>query len=245
MDFIRNFIDKNKKLAITIALAVVTLFYTILVAAIDRKPIGPEGSKVGWSSLNGSFRDAIGQHAAWDKITDVLLVLAILVALSFVAIGVIQLIQYKNIFKVDKTIWAMAGLYVLMAIVYIVFDKIIKVNMRPIIEEGGKLECSYPSSHVLVICTILGSAYVAWGQIRFFEERKMILEIARIAAIGIMALAVAGRLASGVHWFTDIVGGMFFAATLISAYIAAVPMIRFKTKEKPRTKREERRDTIY
>lgn len=245
MDFIKDFIDKNKKLSITILLAVSTLFYTILVAAIDRKPIGPQGSKVGWSALNGSFRDAIGQHPAWDKFTDVLMVLAILVALSFVAIGVMQLIQRKNIFKVDKTIWGMAGLYVLMVIVYIVFDKIIKVNMRPILEEGDKLECSYPSSHVLVICTIMGSAYVAWGQIKFLTERKMILEICKIAAIGIMALAIAGRLVSGVHWFTDILGGMLFAATLISAYIAAVPMIKFKAKEKKLTKREEREATIY
>jgi len=234
MDFIKDFIDKNKKLSITIMLAVTTLFYTILVAAIDRKPIGPEGSKVGWSHLNGSFRDAIGENVFFDKFTDFLMILAILTAISFVAIGVIQLIQCKKIFKVDKTIWAMAGLYVLMVIVYIVFDKIIKVNMRPIIEEGGKLECSYPSSHVFVICTIMGSAYVAWGKIRFFTERKMVLEIARIAAIAIIALAIAGRLVAGVHWFTDIWGGVLFAATLVSAYITAIPMINFKGKSKPR-----------
>lgn len=232
MDFIKDFIDKNKKLSITIMLAIATFFYTILVAAIDRKPIGPQGSKVGWSHLNGSFRDAIGENVFWDKLTDVLMVLAILTALTFVAIGVIQLIQSKNVFKVDKAIWAMAGLYVLMVVVYIVFDKIIKVNMRPILEEGGKLECSYPSSHVLIICTIMGSAYVAWGKIRFFTEREMVLEIARISVIAVIALTVAGRLISGVHWFTDIFGGMLFAATLVSAYITAVPMIRFKSKER-------------
>ena len=245
MDFIKDFYNKNKALAITILLAASTFIYTILVAAIDRKPIGPEGSKVGWSALNGSFRDAIGQHPAWDKFTDILMVLAILVALSFVAIGVIQLIQCKNIFKVDKIIWGMAGLYIVMALVYIIFDKIIKVNMRPIIEEGGKLECSYPSSHVLVVCTIMASAYYAWGKIKFFTERKMILDIARLASIVIMALVVAGRLIAGVHWFTDIFGGVLFAATLVSAFIAAIPMIKFKAKEKKRTKREERKDTIY
>lgn len=232
MDFIKNFIDKNKKLAVTIMLAVATLFYTILVAAIDRKPIGPEGSKVGWASLNGAFFSATGENPAWDKITDFFMILAVLTALSFVAIGVLQLIQTKKIFKVDKSIWAMAGLYVLMALLYIVFDKIIKVNMRPILEEGGKLECSYPSSHVFVICTIMGSAYYAWGKIRFFQEKKMVLEIARIAALAIMALSIAGRMVAGVHWLTDIIGGMLFAATLVSAYIAAIPMIRFKSNER-------------
>lgn len=168
-----------------------------------------------------------------------MLVLAIIVAISFVAIGVIQFIQCKNIFKVDKTIWAMAGLYVLMVIVYILFDKAIKVNMRPILEEGGKLECSYPSSHVLVVCTIMGSAYVAWGKIRFFTEREMVLEIARISAVAIIAITVAGRLVSGVHWFTDIWGGVLFAATLVSAYITAIPMIRFKSKERKPSRNED------
>jgi len=238
MDFIKDFYNKNKALAITILLAASTLLYTILVAAIDRKPIGPEGSKVGWAALNGSFHNALGEHAAWDKITDVFMVIAILTAVSFVAIGVIQLIQSKNIFKVDNTIWGMAGLYVMMVIVYIVFDKIIKVNMRPILEDG-KLECSYPSSHVMIVCTIMGSAYIAWGKIKFFQERKMVLEIMKIAAIAVMAITVAGRLISGVHWFTDIIGGMFFAATLVAAYVAAVPMIRFKKSEKKRPRRDE------
>ena len=245
MDFLKDFIEKNKKLVITAALTLGTFFYTILIGVVDRKPIGPEESKVGWAALNGSFRDAIGENPVWDKITDVMMIIAILTAVSFIAIGVIQLIQTKNVFKVEKTIWGLAGVYVLMVLLYIIFDKIIKINMRPIIEDGGKLECSYPSSHVFIICTIMGTAYVAWGKIRFFKEKSMVLECLRISAIAVMAITVAGRLVSGVHWFTDIWGGVLFAAMLISAYITALPMIKFKAREKKKTKREERRDTIY
>lgn len=53
--------------------------------------------------------------------------------------------------------------------------------------------------------------------------------IITILAIAFSAFMVIGRLISGVHWFTDIVGGVLLSAGLFKLYKAAV-MLALKEK---------------
>jgi undecaprenyl-diphosphatase len=56
-------------------------------------------------------------------------------------------------------------------------------------------------------------------------ERVKIGWIRRCAAITVYAFAVfmvIGRIFSGVHWITDIIGGALFSAGLVTAYSALV-----------------------
>lgn len=50
--------------------------------------------------------------------------------------------------------------------------------------------------------------------------------IITILAIAFSAFMVIGRLISGVHWFTDIVGGVLLSAGLFTVYKAVVMRIK-------------------
>ena len=97
------------------------------------------------------------------------------------------------------------------------FDKI-PINYRPILQPGEtELETSFPSTHTLVICTVLGSGIVAAK--RLFKN-EMTVRVLKIAFIAIMDIGVCARLFAGVHWLTDIVAGLLFSVTLVSLYTA-------------------------
>ena len=138
----------------SVCLFVLSVAYTILVSVVDKAPVGPSGTYVGFSAMNKAFADTIGMNPTWDKITDLLMGVALLVALSFVVLGFIQLIKRKSLVKVDKAILVMVGVYVVVVVLYLIFDKF-AINYRPYLPvDETELEASFPSSHVLVICTI-------------------------------------------------------------------------------------------
>ncbi|MBO4457026.1 MAG: phosphatase PAP2 family protein [Butyrivibrio sp.] len=201
----------------TYILLAITLIYTVLVSFVDKKPIGPNGTSVGFSAINKVFLDLISYSSLWDKITDIMLLLAILTAGYFALMGVLQIVRdKKTFFEVDHVILALGVLYLILIVLYVLFDKI-PFNYRPVLlPDEIELEASFPSTHTLMICTIMGSAIVAWSKIFMYEER--VLRILKIAACAVIVIGVVGRVLAGVHWFTDIIAGLLFSATLISAY---------------------------
>ncbi|MBP3784676.1 MAG: phosphatase PAP2 family protein [Butyrivibrio sp.] len=200
-----------------LVMLVVTILFSVLTFVVDRKPIGYDGTSVGFSSINGLFAGSFGYNPVMDTLSDIAMYLSFLVVAAFAFIGVMQLIRGKSLSKVDKTIIGLGILYVVVAVLYVAFDKI-PINYRPILQPGEtELETSFPSTHTLVICTVLGSGIVA---VKRLFKNEMTVRVLKIAFIAIMAIGVCARLFAGVHWLTDIVAGLLFSVTLVSLYTA-------------------------
>ncbi|MBQ3378615.1 MAG: phosphatase PAP2 family protein [Clostridia bacterium] len=208
---------KNKgRYIAAVVFGVLTVIWIILVRAVDVQAIGPENTSIGLSHLNQYIFDSLGVNMTWYKVTQGLGVLAILIALLFVLAGVLQFIKKKSVAKINKDLLALYGLYVLVICVYILFEAVI-VNYRPIImPDALHPEASFPSSHTMLVCVVMGSAAAFVG--RHFK-RKPLCGVLKIVCVVIIAITVIGRLLSGVHWFSDIIGGILISLTLLSLYL--------------------------
>ena len=187
----------------------------VLVRFVDVRPIGPEGTSIGLSRLNGFFFRISGVNILWYHITDWLGVAAILVAFLFAMAGFVQLIKRRSILKVDREILALGGLYIVVIGLYVLFEIVI-VNYRPIImPDGTHPEASFPSSHTMLVCVIMGSAIMLIGK---YLKEKPLCRVLRGICAAIIGMTVIGRLIAGVHWFTDIVGGILISIFLLSLF---------------------------
>ena len=199
---------------LTGALAAAFILFTALCKTVDLQAIGPESSVVGFASINGFFRDLIGTHTFFYVLSEFGGILAIFTALLFAGIGGYQLYQNKDIRKVDKNILLMGCMYVLILVLYILFDKI-PVNYRPVIMDEG-LEPSYPSTHTLLAGGIFGCALV---ELRYFPRIRQDIKLKiRLGLIIAMVLTILFRWLSGVHWFTDILGGIRLSFAVAELY---------------------------
>ena len=151
----------------------------------------------------------------WYDITDWLGLTAIATALIFAVIGLVQLIKRKSFIKVDKEILALGGLYLFVIGIYLLFENMI-VNYRPVIMPGSDFpEASFPSSHTMIVCIIMGSAVMVMKK---YIRKKALQKVLTALCCAIIAVTVIGRLISGVHWFTDIIGGILISVSLLTAF---------------------------
>jgi len=100
---------------------------------------------------------------------------------------------------------------------YSIFE-IIHINYRPILIEGF-LEASYPSSTTLLV---LGVMPTLIEQVNRRSEKPIIKGSVKVLVICFSAFMVFGRLISGVHWITDIVGSVMLSAGLFCIYKAVI-----------------------
>ena len=191
---------KNKKnILICVLLVLISIIYTLLVKYVDTSTIGPNGSVVGFSSLNSFV----------FNLTEILGIIPILIALMYAVIGLIQVIDRKSL-KVDKELIALGILYIIVILIYVFFEKCI-INYRPVIIDGV-LEASYPSSHTLLSICICGSSLLIN---KYLFNNEKIYKYINIISIISMVLIVLGRLLSGVHWASDIIGSIIISITLL------------------------------
>lgn len=205
---------------LTGVLLLISIAFTVAIKVVDVLPVGVDGSEVGFATINMKFHEMTGVNYGWFSITEVLGYVALLMCAGFGLVGLVQLIKRRSLFKVDKCIIALGVLYVIVIALYVGFDKI-ALNYRPIIMPGDiEPEASFPSSHTMLACVVFGTANFAWA--KYLRNRPVIKWLLLIESIILIALTVGGRMYSGVHWMTDIVGGVLYSITLISGYYAAI-----------------------
>ena len=206
---------KNKNLIKFIIFFSISVIFTILVKFIDVKSVGINHVQIGFSTLNTWFRGLLYTGNQYSKVlyklTKYIGYLPILSCLAYGLIGLLELIKGKSTKKVDKRIIILGIFYVVVVLTYVLFEKII-INYRPVIidvKEG--LEASYPSSHTLLaICLVMSSIII--NKLKYNNKYTKIINPISYC---LLVFIVIGRLFSGVHWLTDIIGGVLISCTLI------------------------------
>lgn len=202
-----------KNLYVTLISFVAFLLWTLVVLFLDIQAIGPNGSSVGLATLNSYYHNIIGNNMVLYTITDWLGLVPILFMFGFATLGFIQLVKRKSILKVDFNILLLGGVYILIFFSFIFFEIFI-VNYRPVLIEGV-LEASYPSSTTLLVMCVMPTAIIQFN----YRIKSKISKIIIITLVALFtAFMVISRLISGVHWFTDIIGGIFLSSSIVSLY---------------------------
>lgn len=201
-----------------IAFGVLALFglWTVAVCRVDVAPIGPDGSKVGFSAINGWFHRLTGVHMCLYTITDWLGLVPVAVCLAFAGVGMRQWISRKRLSRVDGDILILGGFYAVTMALYALFEAL-TINYRPILIDGC-LEASYPSSTTLLVLCVMPT--VVW-QVRRRVCRRILRRWLIVLLSLFTAFMVAARLLSGVHWLSDIVGGALLSVGLVMLYDAS------------------------
>ena len=207
----------RKDLVAGAALLAAFAIWTALVQTVDVRPVGQNGTDVGFSAFNTWFHGVTGVHMGIYAITDWLGLVPVSVCLGFGVLGAVQLVRRRSLLKVDPDLLLLGVHYVLVAAAYLVLEAF-PVNYRPI-PIDGVMEASYPSSTTLLVLGVMPTlAYQAARRMKDGLAKGAV--VASVAAFS--ALMVAGRLVSGVHWATDIAGSILLAAGLFAMYRYAV-----------------------
>ncbi len=190
----------------------------VLLGIYDVAAIGPAGTKVGFSHINQLVHSLTGVNMIWYEITDYIGYGAIAICGMFALAGFIQMIKRRSLLKVDREIWALGGLFAAVIGCYVLFEKFI-VNYRPIIMPGETApEASFPSSHTMLIMTVMIAVMIVSD--KYFGN--LFGAFIRVLCFLTTLVTVGGRLWCGVHWLTDIIGGILLSATLLFLFAAVV-----------------------
>lgn len=189
--------------------------WTILLGIMDVQPIGPQGTMVGFAGLNQAVHVFTGVNMTLYTVTDWLGLVPLGFMFGFALLGLGQWIRRKHILRVDRSILTLGVFYLVVMAVYVFFECYV-VNYRPVLIEG-KLEASYPSSTTILVLCVIPTVIMQLGtRIRSRIIRRWV----SVAMMLFAAFMVIGRLLSGVHWFSDIVGGVLISAGLVMLYVS-------------------------
>ena len=209
----------KKNIVSALILLAVFVIFTVLIKTVNVAAIGPEGTSVGFAFINETFKNVFPFSETFYKLSEFLGYLALLTCGFFGCVGLAQLIKRKSLKKVDKDIYVLAGFYIVVLACYAIFEKIV-INYRPVILDEG-LEASYPSSHtILSLCVFASAAYMVE---RYLKNQKALKTIFGTASIVLAVVTVVFRAFSGVHWFTDIIGGVILSLALLNLFLAFLP----------------------
>lgn len=211
--------NNKSNIIISGILIVIAIIFSILVKIVDVKNVGVNDMEIGFSSINKFVFNILGTSDLWYKITDVIGIVGLLIILIYGLIGVFQLIKKKSLFKVDKEIMILGGFYIIVGVMYVFFEKVI-INYRPVLIDG-LLEASYPSSHTMLILCVCGSAILIN---RKLYNNKYINVLNGLLLV-MMVVMIVGRLLSGVHWFTDILGGILISSALLMTFYTSIERV--------------------
>lgn len=205
----------KKKFLIPCSLLSVFTLWTILVRTVDVQPIGPIGFLVGLATVNGWFHTLTGVHMGLYHVTDWLSILPLGIVMGFALMGLVQWIHRKSILRVDQDILVLGGFYTAVMAAFVFFE-ICVINYRPVLIEGVP-EASYPSSTTMLILCVMLTARM---QVHWRVSNPVIRRILSTAIECFTVFMVVARAVSGVHWLTDILGGVLLSVGLVTLYRA-------------------------
>ena len=203
----------KKKFYTSLGILLAFVVWTVAVRFLDVQAIGPNGSRVGFATINGFLHEKIGVYMPLYVITDWLGLVPVAFMFGFAVLGLVQWIKRRRFLKVDGSILILGCFYILILLVYLFFETVI-INYRPVWIDGY-LEASYPSSTTLLVGCVMPTSILQLQDRIQNKKLKNSITCVMVLFIGFM---VFGRLVSGVHWFTDIVGGALLSAGLVALY---------------------------
>ena len=207
---------QKRNIIISTTLITLSILFTLLVKVVDVQQIGVEETSIGFATINQFVFKTLRENELWYNITEILGLVALATVAIYGLIGLTQVIKRKSLLKVDKEIIALGIFYVVVIGIYILFEKVI-VNYRPVLIDGIK-EASYPSSHTLMTTCLCISAVII--NKKLFNNK--ITKYTNLLLLVIMSTTVIGRLLSGVHWFTDIIGGILISTALLTTFYTII-----------------------
>lgn len=210
------------KLWISMGLLAAFALWTGLVSFVDVQPIGPQDSAVGFACFNQFVHNLTGVNFSLYHITDWLGLVPIAVCMGFGILGLVQWIKRKHICKVDFDILILGGFYIITVMVYLLFETW-TINYRPVLIDGF-LETSYPSSTTMLVMCVMPTAIM---QCNTRIKNDMFRRAIGFTIWTFIAFMVIGRLLSGVHWISDIIGGALVSAGLVMMYRYVLDLVEY------------------
>lgn len=204
---------RKRDLLSGITLLTAFALWTVLIRHVDVQSAGPNGTEVGFAAFNVWFHQMTGVHMLMYTITDWLGLVPIIICICFGGLGFAQLVKRRSLLRVDPDLLLLGVYYVLVILGYLLFE-MAPINYRPILI-GGRQEASYPSSTTLLVLSVMPT-------LKFQTDRRvadpMLKKTITLFVVVFSAFMVIGRLVSGVHWATDIIGSVFLSSGLFLIY---------------------------
>ena len=208
---------EKKNIRIALCLLFAFVLWTQAVCFIDVRDVGPQGSVVGFSVFNVFVHELTGVNMALYTLTDWLGLVPIMFVLGFAVLGLVQWIARGHLLKVDYSILALGAFYVIVLGLFVFFETFV-VNYRPVLIEG-RLEASYPSSTTMLVMCVMPTSIM---QLESRIKNTALRLVCAYVIIAFTLFMVIGRLVSGVHWCSDIIGGAMLSAGLVMLYYSIV-----------------------
>ena len=205
--------DSRFRKGITLSVLLLALFlvFTVMVKTVDTAPVGFAGERIGFSAVNKAVHDMFPYDEGAYEFTKILgYVCLMVVAVNGLTAAFDFFRQKCRISMMDSRNIITCVYYVVVGIFYVLFEFVV-INNRPIAAEA-----SYPSSHTMLALCVLYSEFVLLG----FRAEKFGFwaSIMRIICLTAMISMVVFRALCGVHWITDICGGVLLSLSLMSFY---------------------------
>lgn len=208
---------KNKEFKLGILFILIFIIWTLSLLMIDVKALGVNHTNIGLSSINIWFHQMTGTNMFLYILTDWLGLVPVFVCMCFGLLGCIQLFKRRSLIKVDYDLIVLGIYYIVVILSYLLFEKL-SINYRPILIDR-RMEVSYPSSTTLLVFSVMSSLYEQVNRRIINIQSKNIINLCIIIFIVFM---IGGRLLSGVHWLSDIIGSIFISLGYYFLYKGAL-----------------------
>ena len=201
---------RRKSLDVTISILwLILLIFTILVSFVDVKIYNVTNTEIGLYSLNKIFLVNSINSNYINIISNGIFLICLLVIILMLLLITFEYFKTK---KINKNNLNFIIHFLIMVLIWIIFDKIIIINYRPILINGN-IEGSYPSTHVMVSTFVL--LFLSDQLKKIFKNDKIFY----IISIGLIIIQSISRILLTMHWFTDIIGGLLIGCLLFFTFL--------------------------